>query len=119
MGQKKVQIAGKCRALTLMGDSIMVVARDIGVSKKALHQLKGSVGLLPLGMVPKRKLGSGALKKTSPRMDKLLKCEVTSHPSIIAVKLENKHSELLHSVSSRTIRHRLQKDLGLPCRRAA
>ena len=70
-------------------------------------------------MVPRRKCGSSAPKKTSPRTDKLLKREVTSYPSITAVELKNKHPELLHNVSTRTIRHRLQKDLGLPCRRAA
>ena len=63
--------------------------------------------------------GSGVPKKALPQTDKLLKCEVTSYPSITVVELKNKHPELLHNVSTRTIRHRLQNDLGLPCRRAA
>ena len=70
-------------------------------------------------MVSKRKSGSGTPKKTSPRTDKLLKREVLLYPSISAVELKNMYSELLQNVSTRTIRHRLQKDLGLPCRRAA
>ena len=121
MGRKKLQMEEKARALTLLekGDFVIAVARDIGVSREAIYQSKRAAALLPTGMVPKRKCGSGAPKKTSPRTDKLLKREVTSYPSITAVELKNKHPELLHNVSTRTIRHRLQKDLGLPCRRAA
>ena len=65
---------------------MIAVARDIGVSREAIYQLKSSAALLPPGMVPKRKSGSGAPKKTSPRTDKLLKREVTSYPSITAVE---------------------------------
>ena len=121
MGRKKLKMEEKARALTLLekGDSVFAVARDIGVSRKAIYQLKRVAASLPTGMVPKRKCGSGAPKKASPQTDKLLKREVTSYPSTTAVELENKHPELLHNVSTRTICHRLQKDLGLPCRRAA
>ena len=70
-------------------------------------------------IIPKRKSGSGAPKKTSPRTDKLLKRKVTSYPSITTVELKTKHHELLGIVSTRTVRHRLQKNLGPPCRRAA
>ena len=70
-------------------------------------------------MVPKRKSGSGPSEKTSPRTDNLLKREITSNSSTTAVGLKSKHLELFHNVSTRTIRHRLQKDLDLPCRRAA
>ena len=35
-----------------------------------------------------------------------------------AVELKSKHHELFHNVSTKTIRHRLQKDLGLPGRPA-
>ena len=98
---------------------MIAVARDIGVSREAIYQLKRSAALLPPGMVPKRKSGSGAPKKTSPGTDKLLKHKVSSCPSITAIELKNKHHEHLHNVSTRTICHRLQKDLGLPHRRAA
>ena len=73
-------------------------------------------------MVPNRKSGSGAPKKTiitHPRTDKLLKCEVLLYSSICAVELKSMYSELLQNVWTRTIQHRLQKDLGLLCRRAA
>ena len=67
-------------------------------------------------MTPKRKSSSGAPKKTLPKTDKLLKHKVSSYPSITAVELKNKHHELL---STKTIRHRLQKNLGVLGRRAA
>ena len=108
-------------ALTLLqkGVSVITEARNVGVSREAIYQLKRLAALLPPGMIPKRKSGCGESKKTSSRTDKFLKREVISYPSITAVELKNKHHELLHNVSTRTICHRLQKDLGLPCRRAA
>ncbi|CAJ0956160.1 unnamed protein product [Ranitomeya imitator] len=115
MSRKKLKMEEKSRALTLLekGDSVIAVARDLGVSREAIYQLKRSAASLPPGMVPQRKSGSGAPKKTSPRTDKLLKPEVMSHPSI------TKYPMLLQNIATRTIRHRLQKDLGLPSYRAA
>ena len=48
MGRKKVQMEEKSRALTLLenGDSVIRVAKDIGVSRGAIFQLKRSA--LPL-----------------------------------------------------------------------
>ena len=121
MGRNKLQMEEKYRVLTLLeeGESVIAVARDIGVSREAIYQLKRSAASFSPGMVPKRKSGFGAPKKTSPRTDKLLKCEVLSYPSISAVELKNMYSELLQNVSTWTVQHTLQKDLGLPCRRAA
>ena len=114
-------MAKKIHALTLLqkGDSVITEARNVGVSREAIYQLKRLTALLPPGMIPKRKSGYEESKQTSPRTDKFLKREVISYPSITAVELKNKHHDLLHNASTRTIRHRLQKDLGLPCRRAA
>ena len=41
-----MQMAEKSRALTLLekGDSVIAVARDIGVSTQAIYQLKRSAG---------------------------------------------------------------------------
>ena len=63
----------KSRALTLLekGESVIAVAKDIGVSREEIYQLKRSAASLSPGMVPKRKSGSGAPKKTSLRTDKL------------------------------------------------
>ena len=78
IGRKKFQMGKKSRALTLLekGESVVAVARDIGVSREAIYQLKRSATSLSPGMVPKQMSGSGAPKKTSPRTDKLLKREV-------------------------------------------
>ena len=84
------------------------IARDIGISTEAIFRLKRLAALLPPWMIPKRKSGFGAPKKTLRRTDKLLKREVTLYPYITAVELKNKHHELFHNVSTRTIRHRLQ-----------
>ena len=75
MGRKKLQMEEKARALILLekGDSVIAVARDIGVSRAAIYQSTRAAASLPTGMVPKRKCDSGAPKKTSPRTDKLLK----------------------------------------------
>ena len=61
-----MQMAEYCHALTLLqkGYSVVAVARDIGVSAKAIFQLKRSAALIPRWMIPKRILGSGAPKKT-------------------------------------------------------
>ena len=45
--------------------------------------------------------------------------EVKQNPSITTAEIKKKHPELLQNLAVRTIQHRLQKDLGLPCRRAA
>ena len=83
-------MAEKSRALTWLQkrNSVIAVVRDIGVSREAAYQLKRSAALLPPWMIPKRKLGYCPPKKTSPRMDRLLKREVTSYLSVTAVELK-------------------------------
>ena len=95
MDRKKLQMEEKSHALTLFekGESVIAVAIDIGISRGAIYQLKRSAASLSPGMVLKRKSGSGAAKKTSPRTDKLLKHKVM-YPSISAVELKNIYSEL-------------------------
>ena len=70
-----MQMAEKVCVLTLFqkGDSVIAVARDIGVSRETFFPLKRSAALLPPRMIPKKKSCPGAPKKTSPRTDKLLK----------------------------------------------
>ena len=55
--------------------------------------------LLSPGIVPTRKLGSGASKKTLPRMDKLLKHKESLYRFITVFELKNKHPELHYNVS--------------------
>ena len=95
-------MAGHPRVLMLLQkeNSMIAVARDIGVSREAIFQLKRSAALLPPGMIPKRKSGSGAPKKTTPRTDKLLKREITSYPFIASVELKKQaHQASPHSLN--------------------
>ena len=73
MVRKKMQVPLKSCALALSQkkDSGTVVARNIEGFKKAIYQLRRSAELLPPGMEPWRKLGSGAPKIVSPITDKL------------------------------------------------
>ncbi|KAG7174711.1 Transposable element Tcb2 transposase-like 7 [Homarus americanus] len=89
-------------------------------SFKASHlHLKHAAAPSPPGAIPKRKVGSGAVRKTSIRTDNILKHEVMSDPAVTASTQKKKHPDLLKHVAIRTVQHRLQKDHGLPTRRAA
>ena len=48
MGRKKLQMEEKSRALTLLekGESVIAVARHIGVSREVIYQLKKSAASL-------------------------------------------------------------------------
>ena len=76
-----MQMEEKSRALTSLekGNSVITVAKDIGVSWEAICQLKRSAMSLSPGMVPKRKSGSSVTRKTSQK-------QMLSYPSITAVK---------------------------------
>ena len=95
-------MAQKTRALTFLEkrDYVIAVAREIGVSRKTIYQLKRLDALLPPGMVPKMESGSGVPKKTLPRMDKLLKHEVSLYLPTTTFEMKNKHFELLHNISA-------------------
>lgn len=121
MGRKKLTMEEKARALALIEQGMPVkhVAAELNVSRVSLFKLKKSAASLPTGTLPPRKLGCGRKRKTSERTDKMLVREVKQNPSITAAELKKKHPDLLQDVAVRTLQHRLQKDLGLPCRRAA
>ena len=121
MGRKKLSMVEKTRALTMMelGVPMKSIAAQMEVSRVSLFKLKVKAAPLPLGSTPPRKTGSGVKRKTTARTDKILVREVKQDPSITAAELKHKHPDLLKDVSVRTIQHRLQRDLGLPCRRAA
>ena len=96
-----MQMAEKSRALTLLqkGHSVIAVARDIGVLREAIYQLKRSATLLPPRMIMKRKLGSGAPKKTSPKTDKILKRERTSYSSTTTVEFKKTSTQCFYRMS--------------------
>lgn len=97
---------------------VITVARALGVLRKEIYLLKRSAESMPTEIVPQRKSGSGVPKKTTSRIDRLLKNEMNIL-AITTVALKIKHPELLQNVASRTICHHLQKGLGLPICRAA
>lgn len=100
MCQKILQMQEKSCALALLekGESAIAVAKDLGVSREAIHQLKQLAASLPPRMVPQTKSGSDIPKKTMPRTDKLLKREVPSHPMITTVELKNWRPSLLQKL---------------------
>ena len=120
VGRKKVSIKEKTRVLTISEDGVPVirVAANLHVSRQANYDLKRAAARLPPGTTPPRKVGTGAEKKTTTRTDALIRREVMMYPSETAASLK-KHAQLLQEVSVRTIKHRLQKDLKIPCHRAA
>ncbi|KAK3887063.1 hypothetical protein Pcinc_008835 [Petrolisthes cinctipes] len=117
----KLKIEEKSRALTLIeqGMPIINIAQEIGVSRQAIFRLKKAATDLSPGAIPQQKPGCGRKKATTPRTDKLLKHDVLKNPSTTAAALKKKYPLLLRNVAVRTVQHWLQKDLGLPARRAA
>ena len=83
-----------------------------------MRLLAASKGQLA-NVVPKHKFGGGRRRKTFVATHVLMKRELKKNPLLTASELNNLHPNLLKNVNVRTIRHRLQEDLGLPCRRAA
>ncbi|KAG7160129.1 Gastrula zinc finger protein XlCGF57.1-like 4 [Homarus americanus] len=108
---------GKCEDEKIRtGDGCDTFSHRLKSFKASHLPLKKRSGDLPPSTTPKRKVGSGAVRKTSPRTDNILKCEVMSDPAETGSTLKKKHPDLLKHVAIRTIQHRLQKDLGLPTR---
>ena len=121
MGRAKLVDTEKARAIAMIEQGVPVtqIAADLKISRQAIYNLIKAARSLPKGAISRRRQGTGGKRKTPRRTDALLKCEVLANPMFTAASLKKKHPELLEKVSIRTIQHRLQKDLGLPCRRAA
>lgn len=73
------------------------------MSKTSIDKLKKAAVLLPKGIVPYRKPGSGALKNMCTEVEEILKREVLMQPSITAKELKEKYSELLQNLVVRTV----------------
>ena len=116
MRRKKLSEIEKAQALTKikMNTPVAKVAADWNVSRQTVYTLLKATKGLPEGTLPKQKLGSGKMQKTTARTDHLLKREVLLRPSITPASLKKKHPKLLEGVSIRTIQHRLKNDFGLP-----
>lgn len=121
MGRTKLDIAEKARILALVNEGLSNrdIAMRSGRSMQAIRMLKKAAAGLPPNAIPKRKEGSGRPRKTSMRTDSMLKREVMSCPTVTAGELKANHPDVLAGVSTRTIQHRLQKHMKMPCRKAA
>lgn len=84
-------------------NSVIAVAKDLTVSRETIYQLKWSAASLLPGIVPERIKDPGATKKISSNTNNVLGREVMLNSSMTSFELKNKHSELLKSVSTRTI----------------
>ncbi|MPC66551.1 hypothetical protein E2C01_060700 [Portunus trituberculatus] len=71
MGRKKL---GKC------------VAEELSVNRLSIYRLKMEAAKLGPNTIPARKPGSGGKRKTTPKTDCILKCEVKKNPSITAAE---------------------------------
>lgn len=89
----------------------------MGRSESAVRRLKKAASDLGEDTIPEGKEGSG--RNTRARMDKMLEREVRKDLSFTAKEMMGMRGDVLQDVSVRIIQHRLQKDLKLPCRRAA
>ena len=89
------------------------------MTRRTIYKLKKDAKSLPPDTIPERKEGSGSKKKTTERVDKILKPEVMSNPYITATQAKKKCPAMLQDVSVRTIQHRLQKDQKMSSRRTA
>lgn len=122
MGRKKdLNEIEKSMAIAWQMEDVSVseIARRLGRGKSAIYSLLNKCKTLPILTTPKRKPGSGGLRKTSKRTDCLIGRLIKKNPFMSAAEIKASLPQLLENVSERTIRHRLSKDLGFPSRRAA
>ena len=121
MGRKKLSTEEKSRALTMIqcGFSITRVAADLHVFRQALHDLKRAAARLPSCRTPHRKCGIWTQEEDHSKNGCTHAARCNDRPINNGCSTEKKHVQLLQNVSVRTIQHRLQKDLKMPCRRAA
>ena len=111
----------KASALALLKEGLTPpsVAARLGVSANTIRRLKKRFEEEGSQAVPAHRPIPGRPRITSSKTDALMKRTVMKEPFLSASALINRHRDLLGHVSQRTIQHRLQKELGLPSRRAA
>ena len=97
---------------------IKVICERSGRGKATVMRILAAAKKLPCNTVPKHKFGGGR-RKTSKFTDSIMKRELQKNPHLTALELQTLHPNLLENVTIRTMQHCLQKDLGLPSRKAA
>ena len=113
--------AEKARIIAWREENVPIkeICNRSGRGKATVMRLLSSAKGLPPNVVPEHKIIAGRPRKTTKATDKLLKREVLKNPRVTSGQLKADHPEVLQNVSVRTVQHRLQKDLLLPCRTAA
>lgn len=79
------------------------IALDLQKSRQTIYALKKASVNLSSGCTPKWKIGSGRPRKSSARIESLLKCEVLIKPTITTAETKKKHSVLLMNIWLRPI----------------
>ena len=92
----------------------MKIAVELNVSKKTVYTLLKAAKGLPDGNEPKRKIGSGRKRKTSPRTNHIFWREVLVSLSITPASLKKKHSKLLEGYQSKQSKIGLKMTLAFP-----
>ena len=117
MGRKKeLSDSHKSNILLLNneGYSQREIANRLGISLGSINKF---VNLARNGLSLKTKLRKGRPRKTSSRTDKAMKRLVQRKPFLSSAQIKSSLPGLLCDVSNRTIRHRLNKELGMKARR--
>lgn len=121
MTRKPLTDAEKGRILGLREEKVPIkeICKRTRRAKSTIMSLLAKARTLPPNEIPAHKPRLGVKRKTSKTTDRLLKNAVMKNPRITARQLKEMYPDLLKNVTERTIQHRLQKDLDLPCRTAA
>ena len=92
MGREKLSIEEKTRVLTMLENGVPVirVAANLHVSRQAIYDQNGRQQGFHLARTPPRKVVRGAKKKTTARIDALIRHEVMMYPSVTAASLKKK-----------------------------
>ena len=102
-------IKSQINAFSDEGYSQISIAKHLGISRCAVQNALKFNG-------NKRKNCKG-VRSTNSRDDRFIKRCVTDNPSISSSRISHIMKERNVNVSSRTVRRRLQKDLGMPAKK--
>ena len=97
----------KTPALTMLkeGVSIVHIAADLHMSKRAISDLKQATTGLPDNTMPPRKAGTGTKKRTTDGTNAVRPRDVIINPSIHHANMKKKQHMLLQGISIRAIKH--------------
>ncbi|MPC71134.1 hypothetical protein E2C01_065404 [Portunus trituberculatus] len=89
MGREKLNMEGKICALTLLEQGMpgKCVVEELKVNKWSIYRLKMEAAKLGLNTTPPQKPNSGDNRKTTPKTDCILKCEVKKNHNSSRIKI--------------------------------